>query len=137
MIDPSLPLQAALVAAIKGAATAAANRVYDKVPTTNGIVPDNLYPFVSLGPASALDQSDGCHAVSEVVAQIDVWSRAVGGVEAKQIAALILVAVDAPLTVAGFAVLIHEVEIVRYGREPDGLTSRAIISMRYELTPTA
>ena len=137
MIDPSLPLQAALVAAIKAAGSVVGQKVYDKVPTTNGIVPESLYPFVSLGPMSALDQSDTCHSVAEVSAQIDVWSRAVGGVQAKEIAALVLVALDAPLTVTGFAVVVHEVEIVRYGREPDGLTSRAIISMRYELTPTA
>ena len=141
MIDPSLPLQAAIVAALKASIPVTAligTRIYDKVPTNQaGQPPADIYPYASFGPISPNDDSDTCHDGAEVFVQIDCWSRSVGGVECKRIGAAILLELDRPLTVAGFKVAIHEVESARYPKPSDGLTSQGILTFRYVLDPTS
>ncbi len=135
MIDPALPLQDAIVAAGRAAGSAAAARIYDRVPTTKGVVPEALFPFASLGAMQVLNVGNSCGEEAEVFTSLDVWSRAVGYVEVKSVAADLVVALAAPMTVEGFRVVIQDVEDINYRREPDGLTSRAIIGLRYSLVP--
>lgn len=137
MIDPSLPVQGALVTTIKAAGTPVAQRVYDRVPTTNGIVPDNLYPFASLGAVQVLNEGNGCGDQATVYLYLDVWSRAVGYPEVRQCVAAICAVLTTSLTITGFRVVVQDIEDINYRREPDGLTSRAIIGLRFSLVPTA
>lgn len=144
MIDGQLALQAALLAAAKASPAvtdiigAAPCRFYDRVPTnTSGVVPADLFPYVSFGPFQTMDDSDTCHDGCEVFAQIDAWSRAVGFPEVRTLAKALVAVLDQALIVAGFTVVVHEVETLQTQREGDGLTSRAIIRLRYVLAPSA
>lgn len=134
MIDASLPLQAAVVAALKASAELTpliAGRVYDRVPTSP------VAPYITLGSSQSIDDSDACHALVECYLQVDCWSEAVGYPEVKKVGAAAVKALNAPLAVAGFKVTIHRVEGLTYQREADNLTSRAIIRLRYDLQATA
>lgn len=128
MSDPSLPLQDALIKALKvsGALpTVVGGRVYDQVPGK----PD--YPLVSLGDGQVLPDKAECIDGVEVFLQIDVWSRKVGYAETKQIAAAVIAALDeVDLTVVGFDVVVFELSGVQYMRDPDGLTRHAAITFR-------
>lgn len=128
MIDGALPVQAAIVAAIE---TADLLPIHDRVPKGAS------FPYASFGPFLSVDASDQCHAGVEVSVQVDVWSRSVGFVEVRGLATQLAALLDAPLTVAGFEVVIHECEAVDTRREGDGLTSRSILRFRYVLAPTA
>lgn len=141
MIDPSLPVQGALVTTLKADAGVIAKfgspaRIYDRVPTTNGIIPANLYPFASLGAAQVINGGNGCGDQAEVFWPLDVWSQVVGYPEVRQCAAAICAVLTTDLTVPGFRVVVQDIEDINYRREPDGLTSRAIIGLRFNLVPT-
>lgn len=127
MIDPSLPLQAAIVAALKAGIPAA--RVYDDVPEYP------KFPYFSLGPDDVLDDHDQCVGGADTSCQVHVWSRAVGRVEAKQMVAAAILALDQPLTVVGHVVVIHQVTSARVDRDPDGVTQHGVIVVRYATTP--
>lgn len=130
--DPSLALQGALVAAIRALATAAGSNVFDAVP------PSDPFPRVTLGPSQSIPVDADCYAGTESFQQIDVWSRGVGFPEAKAIADAIRDRLhDADLTVSGHVLDLMTVESINYSREPDGLTSRARISVRILSQPSA
>lgn len=133
MSDPSLELQGALVAALKATGalpSVVGGRVYDAVPA------NAAFPYLSLGDCQVLPDKSGCIDGAEVYPQIDVWSRAVGYPEVKTIAKAVLLKLDdQPLVVAGFNVVVFEVQGVQYLRDPDGLTRHAAITLHGILTP--
>lgn len=138
MKDPQLPLQAAILAAAKasGAVTAIigagpGTRFYDRTPSSP------TYPMATFGPMQTVPDYDGCGHLAEVFVQIDCWSMAVGYPEVKALAAALVDALDASLTVTGWAVVLFEVRSNQTRRESDNLTSRAILSLRYVLRPAA
>lgn len=134
MIDAQLPLQAAVVAALKASAALTGligQRIYDRVPAEPGTA------YITLGASQSIDDSSACHALVECYLDLDCWSEAVGYVEVKRIGAAAVAAVDVALPVSGFAVIQHRVLSVSYQREPDNLTSRARIRLRYDLQATA
>lgn len=140
MKDPQLPLQAAMLAAAKASApvtafigSGTAIRFYDRTPAAANIV----YPMVTFGPMQTIPDYDSCGHLSEVSVQIDCWSMAVGYPEVKALAAALVDALDASLTVAGWVVVLFEVRSNQTRREADNLTSRAILSLRYVLRPAA
>lgn len=127
MRDPSLPLQDALIKALRaeGVLPNVGKRVYDQVQSKP------TYPYVSLGDGQVLPDKAECVDGVEVSLQIDVWSRAVGYVEAKQIGGAIIEALDdQPLTVAGFNVTVFELSDAQYMRDPDGQTRHGAITFR-------
>lgn len=128
MTDPSLPLQDALVAALRadGALPAVVGgRVFDQAPA------NPIFPYVTLGDGQVLPDKAECIDGVEIFLQVDVWSRKVGYAEAKQIAAAAIAALDdQALTVAGFNVTVFELSSVQYLRDPDGLTRHAAITFR-------
>jgi hypothetical protein len=133
MSDPSLELQAALVAALKTAGALPAvvgGRVYDAVPA------NAVFPYISLGDMQILPDKAGCIDGAEVYPQIDVWSRAVGYPEVKTITKAVLLKLDdQPIVVAGFNVVVFEVQSVQYLRDPDGLTRHAAVTLHGIFTP--
>lgn len=78
MIEPSLSLQGAIFAAIKGN-TAAGDNVFDKIR------PD-VYPRIQLGSAQTVSDEPDCVEGVEVFFQVDVYSKAEGFLETKSIA---------------------------------------------------
>lgn len=134
MSDPSLELQAAIVAALKNSPAVTAlvgNRIYDAVPS------NATFAYISLGDCQVLPDKADCLDGAEVFLQVDVWSRAVGYPESKTIAKAVVDKLDdQPLTVAGHDVVIFEHQSTQYLRDPDGLTRHAAVSMRALIYPT-
>lgn len=129
-IDPALPLQGALIAAIKAIPTSAGNNVFDTVPASNP------YPRVTVGIGQGIPELADCRDATESVLQVDAWSRAVGYPEVKTIADKIRERLhDGELTVTGHKVELMLVELSDYSRDPDGLTSRARLSLRIVSSP--
>lgn len=137
MSDPSLELQAALVAALKGHVGAkVAERVYDQVPAPVPPATSATFPYVTLGDCQVLPDKAGCIDGVQVYPQIDVWSRGVGYAEVKTIVkSILLVLDDQPLAVDGFNVVLFEIQSVHYLRDPDGLTRHAALTFHGMLTP--
>jgi hypothetical protein len=133
MSEPSLPLQDAIVAALKNAAGVAAlvsARIYDQVP------PNPTFPYLSLGDVQVLPDKADCIDGVEIFPQIDAWSRTVGYTEVKSIGAAIIAALDdVSLIVSGHTVVVFEIESVHYLRDPDGLTRHAALTFRGLLQP--
>lgn len=130
MSEPSLALQAAIVSALRADAPVTAligQRVYDRVP------PVPTFPYVTIGDDQVLPDAAECLDGSvEVTATIDVWSRTVGKVEAKQISGAIvsLLNFNASLTLTGYRLVSIEHESSRHLDDPDGLTSHSVVTFR-------
>lgn len=137
MIDPSLPLQTAIFAALtaNGALpVSVGGRVYDEAPQ------NSVTPYVSLGDCQVLPDKAGCIDGAECFPIIDVWSTYKGYAEAKTIAAAVLAKLDDKpenLTVSGFNVIVFELNTYQPLRDPDGITRRVSITFRALLSPTA
>lgn len=130
MSDPSLAVQAALVAAIKALATEAGERVYDIAPK------GAAHPYVTIGPAQTVPMDEDCWDRSENFVQVDVWSREVGFPEAKRIAGAIRDGMhDQMLTIEGHVCDRMYVRSITFSRDPDGLTSRARLDLVVDTQP--
>lgn len=125
MTEPSLALQGAIVAALKAAPPVCGGRVFDSVPA------GAEFPYVSLGEAEVLGDDNACWAASDVTVRVHVWSRAVGFPEAKGIAAEVRARCVAEFPLDGFVVTSAEHVQTRHLRDPDGLTSHAVVELRY------
>ncbi|MFZ4605154.1 MAG: DUF3168 domain-containing protein [Caulobacter sp.] len=144
MIDASAALQTAIFTTLRADAALVALfapdevRVYDRIPADRdtGKVTAR-FPFIHIGAEDdqVLDDSDQCHVLGEHFASAHVWSRAVGRVEAKQIAAAVAAAVDAPLAIEGFAVISQRIEGIRAAPGGDGLTSHRVVSAAWVIEP--
>jgi hypothetical protein len=135
MSDPALPIQGALVTLLKGLNTTAGTRVYDHVPRGNNGQITATFPYIALGGGSSDPVDEECQDRTETSITIDFWSRAVGFPEAKTAASIIRAALhEQPLTVAGHTVDRMYVDRVDYLRDPDGLTSRARLTLAIETT---
>lgn len=128
--DPALPIQKALVDAIKAIPTLAGSNVFDSVPTSNP------YPRVTVGIGTSVPQPADCRDATESTVQIDAWSVEKGFPQAKTIADEIRGRLhDGELTVDGHTIELMAIELSDFSRDPDGLTSRARISLRLISSP--
>lgn len=125
MSDPSLALQAAVFAALNSAPAVAGGRIYDRVP------PSPVFPYVSFGEGDTVGDDNECFASSEATVTVHVWSRALGLPEVKGIAATVRDRLSIALAVTGFRVTNGEHVITRFLRDPDGITSHAVVECRY------
>ncbi len=136
MSDPSLPLQAALIATLLADADVKAlvgKRIYDEVPDDKKRTADTgkAFPYVSLGDTQVLPDKADCIDGTEVFVQIDAWSTAPGYPEVKRIGAAIVDALDdQELTVEGYTAVVVQIQNIHYLRDPDGITRHAALSFR-------
>lgn len=130
--DPSRALQVAIVAAIKAIPTAAGSNVFDMVPPK-----DPRFPRVTVGAMDTVTVTADCYDGTESTIQIDVWTREpIGFLPTQNIAGAIRDRLhQGELTLDGHTLEILEVESIIYSRDPDGLTSRARISVRAQTQP--
>src|SRR5262245_20021507 len=95
--DAALPLQKAIVAALKADAALTvlvAGRVYDGVPVSA------VKPYISLGPWQLLADAADCYDASDIAVQLDAWSAGPGSVEVKKVGRAIRAALDGQTLVA-------------------------------------
>lgn len=126
MTSPTLELQGAIVTRLKAYSSLTAHigqRVYDSVPA------QPAFPYVSIGPSDEVTDDAECIDGFEISMQIDVWSRAVGFPEARQIADAVRQALHGyEINLAGNALVYFHHRVTRMFRDPDGLTNHAALT---------
>ena len=130
MLDPSRPLQDAVIAALKADQAVKeliADRIYDAAPK------GAEFPYISMGGVQVLpDKADGVDG-AEAVITIDAWSQnAKGYGEVMNVARVSAAALDdAELQLGPEQRLVDLVlEAIRTLRDPDGVTRHAVITFR-------
>ena len=135
MSDPALALQIALVAVLKSINSAAGNRIYDAVPVNQNGDITAAYPYITIGSGNQVSIDEDHFDRSEFSHQIDVWSDGAGYVEAKTIAGQIRMRLhEQTMPVDGHVIDRMRVEGTNYSR-PDGVISRARITLAVETQP--
>jgi hypothetical protein len=133
MSSISFALQQAVFAALSASSDLQAfieGRVFDYVPRDSG------FPYVVLGDGNETDWSTATDDGTEHAVQIDVWSRAPGHKETKQIAEVIRTTLNnAVLTVSGATLVDIRYLTTDFSREPDGQTFRARLQFRAVTEP--
>ncbi len=134
--DATLPLQKAIVAALRGDMPVAAlvgTKVYDNVPTAP------VKPYISIGPIDVLTEVADEYEGSETTIQIDGWSAGPKSVEVKQLGRAIRTALhEQNLELAEDQRLVSLiVEQIRYLPEPDGISQHVAVSVRALTEPSA
>lgn len=126
MSDPSLALQGAINTKLRAEIVAVAGRVQDRPAQTV------LFPWIEIGEFQTVDDGAQCHDGVEVYVTLHVWSRAIGQVEAKTIAGAVRGSLhEAELSLGAswqFLEIAHQ--DTRYLKDPDGVTSHAVLTFR-------
>jgi Protein of unknown function (DUF3168) len=131
----SFALQQAIYAALAAGADLQAligtpPRLFDYVPR------DSAFPYVVLGDGNESDCSTATETGTEHAIQIDVWSRATGHKEAKQIAEAVRATLhNASLTVSDATLIDIRHLATAFARQPDGQTLRAALRFRAVTEP--
>lgn len=131
MSDPSLSLQAAVVAALKASSEVTdlvAERVYDRVP------PHAIRPYIVYGDDD-VDSADfdTCNVGWEITTFLHVWSSDLGQVETKRVGEAIFRAlhnVDLVSLDPAYRFILTEHVITRYVRDQMGLMTQAVMEFR-------
>lgn len=130
MLDPALPLQAAIAAALLAdtdLAEIVGTRVYD-------IPPDRpKFPYVTLGDDLVVNDGTDCVSSAEVAITIHAWSQNKTYKEVKLMAARIAAVLDentSSLSPEGHHLIDIQHETTRYLRDPDGVTRHAVITFQ-------
>lgn len=120
--DSTLPIQAAIVAALKAALPAlVGSRVYDRPPQ------DVAFPYVSLGAETLVPWEAQEMEGVEIDWQIDTWSRAGGRVECRQIMQAIREALhEQELAIVGHAFVRGRLQLQLTLDDPDGETVHGV-----------
>jgi len=122
-------LQRLLVATLKGDAPimAIANNVYDQIPTSPF---GSKTAYISLGPVDSVEDDADCITGVSVTAQLDIWSRAVGSLECKNLTDLVRKKLHrASLALSDNALVDIRVTLTRVFRDPDGITTHGVIQV--------
>jgi Protein of unknown function (DUF3168) len=134
-VSEGLALQKAIVAALKADAAVGGlvgDRIYDHVP------PDVPLPYISMGPETIEPDEAACYDGSTHTVQIDAWSQTPGFPEVKRIAKAIRAALaHQPLSLLsdGYRLVDIELQSDFTLRDPDGVTSHAVMTFRAMTEP--
>lgn len=133
--DASLSLQKAIVAYLKAdpvVVSLVGDRIYDAVPA------GAAKPYISMGPFDVLTVSAEDYEGSEVTIQVDGWSEGPASVTIKRLGRAIRSALHEAQLVLDedqrLAFIV--VDIIRYMREPDGVTHHAAVTVRARTEPS-
>lgn len=126
MSDPSLPMQAAIVARLKSQLSSlVGTRVYDAVPAA---APK---PYINLDQPQVLPDKASCIDGAEVIYPVRGWSAGPGSVEIKKLGAAVVEALDEfDLMVTGHNIVVFELEQIQYLNDPDGITKHFVATFR-------
>lgn len=130
MADPSLALQAAVIQVLKGDSGIdglVGDRVYDRVPKSA------IKPYIVYGSDQVLrDDIGDCGEGWEVFISIHAWSESVGQPQVKRIGSAIVTALHNSFLdlTSDFRLVDFQHNETRYLRDPDGLSTQAIVEFR-------
>ncbi|MGQ3213006.1 MAG: DUF3168 domain-containing protein [Shinella sp.] len=130
-MSPELELQDAIVPWLKAdtALMNLVNGVYDQPPTNAWATPKLGY--VTLGEAQFIRDDATCIEGGDVYLTMHAWSRKVGFPAVKAIAFAVSESLHmAPLALASWRLVSIMHRGTRVFRDPDGLTSHAVIELR-------
>lgn len=128
MASAELELQGAIVARLNADATlmALANGVYDIPPGTAFATPKEGY--VTIGEGQTIRDDATCISGEQVFLTMHAWSRKVGYPAVKQMADAVVESLHlAPLVLDTNRLISIMHRQTRFMRDPDGLTSHAVI----------
>lgn len=130
-MSPSVELQAAIVALLRGDAgvMALVNGVYDRVP--NEPWGEEL-AYISFGSEDVVSDFGGCIEVQNISLQIDIWSRKVGRVHCKQIMHEVRRAMRG-LALVENPIVADADPFQQVLRDPDGLTTHGILRYEFDI----
>ncbi len=132
--DVSHELQVAIVKRLNEDADVLAlidDRVFDRVERNGAGEVTATFPYVSFGPEQELPEYADCLDASEIFLQLDAWSRDPGYREVRRIAKAVVKALDeTSLPITDNALVYFEFDSRRVLRDPDGLTSHAVLTFR-------
>lgn len=132
MTSAVLELQGAVVAAIKadfGVANIVGARVFDHVPRSLTGDVSATFPFVGWASDDAQTEDIDCIDGQTVSFDIDCWSRQPGFPEVRRLSDAVRAALhNAELALADNAIVSIRHDQTRTFRDPDGLTSHAVLT---------
>jgi Protein of unknown function (DUF3168) len=106
------------------------SRAFDRVPR------NPVFPYITIPDGQFIDDGDTCETDRyEVFVDLQVWSRAVGNIEAKRIAGALRDALLSGLVVPSWLVTTIQCTSIDHLTDPDGLTSRARVAMLFRIEP--
>lgn len=120
-------VQTAIYAALTAAPAIAA--VHDSVPKGAS------FPYITIGDEQVIDDGNACDDGWEVFADIHVWSRVPGYREAKTLMAAAVPRLTAINAISGKTLISVSLDGTRVFRDPDGLTSHGVITVRFVINP--
>lgn len=124
-VDPAIPLQKSVYAALV-ASGVASGKVFHTVPAQTAL------PYCVIGDDIIEAEYDsGKHSRCTVV--VDVFAATLP--QAKQLAAIVRTALDVDLTIEDFNISEAYFVSTRYVKEPNGMTSHAVLMFEYLLIP--
>lgn len=141
MSDPSLALQNAVEAALRGSDALAGAMGLQKVRLYTLSAPtDAPFPYLVIGEDQIVDDETECAASSEAFTTVHVWSRVEDDVsasraQAKAIAGLVRTILNAALPLVGFVTTEWRFETVRHLTDPDQRTAHSVVEHRYLIDP--
>lgn len=128
MIDPSLGMQAAIIARLKmdsAVSSIVGSKVYDAIPESA------KKPYLNLDQPQVLPDKATCLDGAEVSFPIHGWSNGPSSVEVKRLGASVVKALDEyELLVTGHRVVVFELEQLQYLDDPDGITKHFVATFR-------
>ena len=127
MAAPANELQAAIYSALMANVELSAivgDRIYDRVPMAG-----DQAPFVTIGAGTERPDLNDCKDLSNHTIVVNVWSEEQGGFkQSKEISYLVKSTLDADaLSLVDHALIDINLQDAIYQRDPDGITSHAIL----------
>lgn len=99
-------------------------RVYDSVPASP------TFPYISFGPYDFVPDDADCIAAGEHTLQLDIWSNAIGRVEAKRITDAVRRALhEKSAVIPEYPVVQMRVVMTQVLPDPDGKTSHGVVQV--------
>lgn len=113
-----------------GVSAMVGGRVYDRIPTDGAGKVTAAYPHIGFGAYDFVPDDSDCIFAGEHTIQLDIWSRAVGKVEAKTITdAVRRLLRDYEADMGDYGLVEMRVDLAQVIGDPDGLTSHGIVQV--------
>ncbi|WKL57239.1 DUF3168 domain-containing protein [Asticcacaulis sp. ZE23SCel15] len=139
MNDPSEAVCAGIIRALELSAAVhneVSDRVYDEAPE------EATYPYIVLGDVNVTPdiadsgEVDQLYDGAIIETAVHVYTSQTGRALARRVGAVIAKVLDDEIDITGYAVIVHDVAAISYGRDEERRMF-GIVSVRYEVCPTA